>query len=213
MGGKKKRSAQAAPMPAPADKQQASAPPTPEPSRAAPAPVTSGPAAERGEPGGDFAGVPVQSLRPADAPPNAEGHSLTLSPQFPPVRSNPLAPPLQLIDWSAMRAPFTSRGLHLNRRDGDAIESNWINTYQQMRFTWGFPEHIAVKITNLGTAFAYNKALSFTNPTLEEQLDRDLERMLPQSQSLRTIVVPVLTPETTSWMVEKVTGKKIDFTF
>jgi hypothetical protein len=72
---------------------------------------------------------------------------------------------------------------------------------------------VAVKLTNIGTAFAYNQSLSFTNPTLEEQFDRDLERMLPEGKSLGKIVVPILTPDTASWIVEKVSGKKVDFSF
>ena len=210
MSGKKKQVAQAPPTPSPAAAPKA-APPTPEPAAPARKSGAADSAPTSAASGTDFTGVPAQASGAGSGPPFAQ--NLTLSPQFLPQRSNPLAPPLQLIDWSAMRAPFTSRGLPLSREDGNAIETNWINTYRQMRFTWGFPEEIAIKITNLGTAFAYNKALSFTNPTLEEQFDRSLEKTLPQGQSLRTIVVPVLTPDTTSWIVEKVTGKKLDFTF
>ena len=211
MGDKKKRVAQATPAPTQA-KPQSPAPPVPVQPTPARKPTPSTPGPSPGATGADFTGVPAQS--PEDAGGSlVPGEGYTLSPQFLPTGLDPLAPPVQLMDWSAMRAPFLTRGLRLGARDGEMIERNWIGTYNQLRFTWGLSNDIAVKLTNIGTAFAYNNSLSFTNPTLDEQFDRDLERMLPQGQSLGKIVVPILTPDTTSWIVEKISGKKIDFTF
>lgn len=211
MSGKKKRVAQATPTPAPA-KPQTPAPPVPVQPAPAQKPTPSAPVPSPEATGADLTGVPAQS-------PEAAGNSLqpgngfTLSPQLLPMGRDPLAPPVQLIDWSAMRAPFLTHGLRLGAKDGAELEGNWINTYNQLRFTWGLSSDIAVKLTNIGTAFAYDKALSFTNPSLDEQFDRDLEKRLPPGQSLGKIVVPILTPDTTSWIVEKVSGKKFDFRF
>ena len=46
-----------------------------------------------------------------------------------------------------------------------------------------------------------------------QKFDRDTERSLGPGKKLSKFVVPVITPDTLSWAVEKVSGKKLDFHF
>jgi hypothetical protein len=167
--------------------------------------------------GKDFSEVPVQSAdkkpdeKPSDtpqaAPRAATGGEPGTQQWTPPKVTVPHDP----IDWFAMRQPFTDRGLPLTLRDADQIRQNWSLTYRNMVPIFG-PD-LAVKIANLGTPIAYDFALARDNPTQIEKFDMETEKMLPPGKKLGKIVVPIITPDTLSWSVEKLTGKKIDFRF
>lgn len=120
--------------------------------------------------------------------------------------------PKDPIDWFAMRQPFLNRGVPLTARDGAQIEQNWMFTYNNM-ISLGLDTDMAAKIANFGTPIAYDFALKRDNPTQIEIFDAELEKTLPAGQSLRKIVVPVVTPDTLNFIVKKTTGKDIDFRF
>lgn len=122
------------------------------------------------------------------------------------------ASPGDQIDWFAMRQPFLNHGLPLTGRDGDQITLNFRNSVTMMR-NWGMPQDLAIKAANLGLAFAYDTQLGLESPNTLEKFDRDTERMLGPGKKLGKLVVPIVTPDTLSWAVEKVSGKKIDFRF
>jgi len=217
------------PQPAPAPPQPKAAAPAKKaaPPQATPAPKPAGedkdtPAATTptpGDQGKDFSEVPVQSAdkkpdeKPTDTPlaapqltpgGGAGGGPLQLTPPRITVPADP-------IDWFAMRKPFTDRGLSLTARDGDQIQQNWTMTYRNMVPIFG-PE-LSVKIANLGTPIAYDFALARDNPTQIEKFDMETEKMLPPGKKLGKVIVPIITPDTLSWTVEKLTGKKVEFRF
>ena len=158
-----------------------------------------------GERGTDLSDVPVQSAdkEPDLTPKDAEG---------PPRPSTTPLSAKDPIDWFGMRQPFLNRGLPLTGRDADQIQMNWTFTYNNL-LRWGFTPELSVKIANIGTPVAYDFALARDHPTQVEKFDMETERMLPPGKKLGKIVVPIITPDTLSWTVEKVTGKKIDFRF
>jgi hypothetical protein len=143
--------------------------------------------------------------KPSDTPDTSAG------PETDPKKSK-VTVPADPIDWFAMRQPFLNRGVPLTSRDGDQIRQNWTMTYNNL-LGWGFGPDLSLKIANLGTPLAYDFAMARDNPTQIEKFDMETERMLPPGKKLGKIVVPILTPDTLSWSVEKLTGKKIDFHF
>ena len=192
--------------PDPAAKQPA--PPEAAPTQTAGDKQTPEPTPTPGEGGTDLSDVPVQS---ADKKPD-------LTPKDPGAAEGPapatftLQPSKDPIDWFGMRQPFLNRGLPLTGRDADQIQTNWTFTYNNL-LRWGFTPELSVKIANIGTPVAYDFALSRDHPTQVEKFDMETEKMLPPGKKLGKIVVPIITPDTLSWTVEKVTGKKIDFRF
>jgi hypothetical protein len=191
------------------------------PPQGAPAPKTGGdarqpaeaPAPTPGEQGTDLSEVPMAASdkkpdeKPSDSPAVAAS-DVEVGPPRAPQATVPTDP----IDWFAMRRPFTNRGLSLTAADEAQIERNWTMTYKNL-LGWGVPSDLSIKIANLGTPLAYDFALKRDNPTVLEKFDMETEKMLPRGKSLGKIVVPVLTPDTLSWSVEKLTGKKFDFRF
>jgi hypothetical protein len=203
---KKKTPAPApAPQKAPDPAAKQPAPPETAPTQAAgDKPVAEAtPAPDEG--GTDLSDVPVQSadakldLTPKDTGPAPMTFTTPLGPKDP-------------IDWFGMRQPFLNRGLPLTGRDADQIQTNWTFTYNNL-LRWGFTPELSVKIANIGTPVAYDFALSRDHPTQIEKFDMETEKMLPPGQKLGKIVVPIITPDTLSWTVEKITGKKVDFRF
>lgn len=128
-------------------------------------------------------------------------------------RATPLlAGKLDPIDWASMRQPFLTHDLPLTGRDVDQISLNFYNSVGMLK-GWGVPEPTALKLANLGLAFAYDTQLGLESPNTLEKFDRDTERSLGPGKKLGKFVVPVITPDTLSWAVEKVSGKKLDFHF
>ena len=128
-------------------------------------------------------------------------------------RATPLlAGKLDPIDWASMRQPFLTHGLPLTGRDADQIGVNFYNSVGQLK-GWGVPEPTAIKLANLGLAFAYDTQLGLESPNTLEKFDRDTERSLGPGKKLGKFVVPVITPDILSWAVEKVGGGKHDFHF
>ena len=123
-----------------------------------------------------------------------------------------LGPGLDPIDWFSMRQPFLTHSLPMTGRDVDQISLNFYNSVGMLR-GWGVPEGPALKLANLGLAFAYDTQLALESPNTLEKFDRDTERSLGPGKKLGKFVVPVITPDTLSWAVEKVSGKKLDFRF
>lgn len=123
-----------------------------------------------------------------------------------------LGPGLDPIDWASMRQPFLTHSLPMTGRDVDQISLNFYNSVGMLR-GWGVPEGPALKLANLGLAFAYDTQLALESPNTLEKFDRDTERSLGPGKKLGKFVVPVITPDTLSWAVEKVSGKKLDFRF
>lgn len=215
------------PQPAPAPPQPKAAAPAKkaEPPQPTPAPKPAGedkstPTATTptpGDQGKDFSEVPVQSAdkkpdeKPSDTPLAAPKSDPGGASETPGATRPKVTVPADPIDWFAMRKPFLDRGLPLTARDGDQIQQNWTMTYRNMVPLFG-PE-LSVKIANLGTPLAYDFALARDNPTQIEKFDMETERMLPPGKKLGKIVVPILTPDTMGWAVEKLTGKKVDFRF
>jgi len=176
---------------------KSSAPATPQqaPPQAGPSPAAAGPGSDAA--GRDFSQVPAQSgplRQPAD-----DAFRLP-------------AAPLSLIDWSAMRKPFLTRGVALDTAGIGMIETNWMFTYNQMA-RLGFSPDRAIAIANFGTPIAYDFSLQRDHPTVFEESDRQLEKMMPAGKKIGTITVPLITPDTLGWVTEKVTGKKYDFRF
>jgi hypothetical protein len=207
--------AQPAKTPAPVGQQ--SAQPQPDPAQtAAPAP------AEQGQdysetaavtPGATPPPATAGPIKPLLVPPSA------LQPPVPgmpnaldPDRFKLTFDPPSLIDWSAMRQPFLTRGVPLGAMDAGMIEQNWVYSYNNM-VRWGLSADIAAKLANIGTPLAYDFSMARDYPTTEERFDRELEKMLPPGQKLGKFVVPVITPDTLNWAVKQVTNKDIDFRF
>jgi len=111
-----------------------------------------------------------------------------------------------------MRQPFLTRGVPWTGREMDDVQVNWTFTYNNL-LRWGIPMDLSIKIANIGTPIAYDFAMARDNPTQIEKFDMETERMLPVGKKLGKFVIPVITPETLSWSVEKITGKKLDFRF
>lgn len=214
------------PQPAPAPPQhkpvvtpKKSAPPQPAPQKQAGqdknTPVGTTPTP--GDQGKDLSEVPVESTdkkpdkKPSDTPLASPSSTASAASGTPNFLSPKITVPTDPIDWLAMRRPFLNRGLPLTGRDADEIQLNWSRSYRQMLPLFG-PD-LSVKIANLGTPLAYDFALARDNPTQIEKFDMETERLLPPGKKLGKIVVPVITPDTLGWAVEKLTGKKVDFNF
>jgi hypothetical protein len=201
-----------APTPAPAQKPPApakqAAPPQPAPAAPATEEKTAAPAPTAEPTGGagkDLSQVPAEA--PATpAPPAGEKSSVSMPPRL----KLPGAP--DPIDWFAMRQPFLTRGVPWTGREMDDVQVNWTFTYNNL-LRWGIPMDLSIKIANIGTPIAYDFAMARDNPTQIEKFDMETERMLPVGKKLGKFVIPVITPETLSWSVEKITGKKLDFRF
>lgn len=213
------------PVPAPPQQKPATTAKQAAPPQAQPAPKAAGqdkntPEAATptpGDQGKDLSEVPVQSAdkkpdeKPSDTPLAAPQNAGGTGSETPQVTPPKVTVPADPIDWFAMRKPFTDRGLPLTLRDADQIQQNWTLTYRNMVPILG-PD-LALKIANIGTPIAYDFALARDNPTQIEKFDMETEKLLPPGKKLGKIVVPIITPDTMSWTVEKLTGKKIDFRF
>jgi outer membrane protein OmpA-like peptidoglycan-associated protein len=152
--------------------------------------------------------------------PNAAGPNL-----FPPITAgggttpapspwNFTVPPLRdpaTIDWSAMRDPFTSRGLRLEERDAKQLELNWWTSYQFFRGL-GLDPSQASWAANKGTAFAYDTQLAKDSPNVFDLNQRQWEQSLPPG-SWKIGPVPLITPSTLGVIAEKIFKKKINFEF
>lgn len=135
---------------------------------------------------------------------------LTLSPH---LFQMPATTVTNLIDWSAMTAPFAQRGMRLDPADQRSIEQYWTYSYR-MLLGLGLSPDLAISVSNLGLPIAYDHELARDHPTTEERLDLQIDKMLPPGQKPPTrIVVPLLTPATLHWMTKEITGKDIDFHF
>ncbi len=206
-----------APAKAPDPPAKEAAPPQAEPKpigdeKKAPEAATPVPA----EQGKDLSEVPVQSPDKKAADPEAKpDEQPSETPQSAPEigpKKKLATKPADPIDWFAMRQPFLNRGVPLTPRDGDQIVTNWMFTYNNMT-RLGFDPVMAGKIANFGTPIAYDMAMKRDNPTQIEKFDAETEKMLPAGKGLNKIVVPIITSDSLSWMVEKTTGKKIEFRF
>jgi len=215
------------------DKKKPAAPPakTPDPpARTTSPPTTPAPAAGQGArddappptPAVDanFADVPVSAdeSRPVTGPTVAPGlPELTLPPLLPDYKAPPPAlappftlPPLPPIDWLEMRRPFLTRGVPFGDREQGEIEMQWTRTYQMM-IGLGMGPGLSLKIANTATPIAIDNALKYDNPTLAEQSDRDMEKML--GKPVGTFTVNIITPGTLGAAIKLVTGKTVDLTF
>ncbi len=208
------------PEPAPAP-----APKAPDPAAKQPAPPASAPKAGEGEKkapeaptpapaeqGKDLSEVPVQTAEKPPAEMPSETTDATGGGAKSEEEKKKATKPADPIDWLAMRQPFLDRGVPLSGRDGEQIQQNWTMTYNNM-VNIGLDPALAVKITNIGVPVAYGFAMARDNPTQIEKFDAETEKMLPQGKKLGKVVVPIITPDTLSFAIEKVSGKKIDFRF
>lgn len=163
------------------------------------------------EQGTDLSEVPVQSSekKPDEKPSETTDASAEAATD---PNKKKVTVPADPIDWFAMRQPFLNRGVPLTGRDGEQIEQNWTMAYNNM-MRFGFGSDLSIKIANFGTPIAYDFALARDNPTQIEKFDSETEKMLPPGKKLGKFVVPILTPDTMSFAVEKITGKKLDFRF
>jgi hypothetical protein len=119
-------------------------------------------------------------------------------------------PDLSQIDWYELRTPFTSRGVVLDDRDIGAIQQQWTNTYNLLRGL-GIPPARAAQIANLGLAHAYDTQLGLERPNLFDLSEREQEMLYPDET--RTPIVPIITPEILSTVVEKLFGEEVEFRF
>ncbi len=207
------------PEPAPA----ATKAPDPPAKQAAPPQAAPGPKAGTGEQtpeaatpipaeqGKDLSEVPVQSAeKKPDEKPSETTDASGEAANDP--NKKKVTVPTDPIDWFAMRQPFLNRGVPLTGRDGEQIKQNWTMTYNNM-MRFGFTPDLSIKIANIGTPIAYDFAMARDNPTQIEKFDMETEKMMGPGKKLGKIVVPILTPDTLSFAVEKITGKKLDFRF
>ncbi|MBL8237752.1 MAG: hypothetical protein JNM66_10055 [Bryobacterales bacterium] len=199
--------APAAPTTQPAQKQpQPAAPPVP---TAAPDAnkEANKPAPADNPPGANLSEVPVTSPVSPEGPRPASVWS-------PPPNFFKLDPPsLELMDWAALRKPFLDRGAMMSGRDGASIETSWMQFYKGMFWATGNTK-LAAAYANFAIPNYIDLSLRADGySTTVERFDRETERLLPPGQGLGKIVVPLITPDTLSWSVEKLTGKKIDFHF
>ncbi len=193
--------------PAPPAKEAAAPQPAPETQTAAP---VEGPQPAPSAGGKDVSGVPVETAKPDEKPTEAAAPA-PAGRQF--QMPAPVTVPIDPIDWFAMRQPFVNRGVFLNDRDGDQIETNWMYFYGNM-MRLGFGPDLSAKIANFQTPIYYDLALRADgNLTQIERFDMETEKMLPPGQGLGKITVPVLTPDSLSFMVKQVSGKDINFRF
>jgi hypothetical protein len=183
-------------------------PKVPDPPAKQATPPAGAPTTQAGAP--EKAQAPAAPVRPLDltltppsllTPPNGASPGFTL----PPANKDP-------IDWFGMRQPFLTHGLPMTAQDGDQLASNFHYSLRLLQ-NWGMPPDLAIKVTNLGLSFAYDTQLGRESPNTLEKFDADTEKMLGPGKTLGKLVVPVITPDTLGWAVEKVTGKKIDFRF
>jgi hypothetical protein len=209
----KKKAPAAAPAKAPAPPAKTAAPPQAD---ATPAPT---PAPEQTQQGVDFSQTPAKQagsltdpikpfkIDPAFLPPPVPGLA-----EASPDRFKLTFDPPSLIDWSAMRQPFLTRGVQLGGRDADMMEHNWVFSYNQM-VGWGLSPELAAKVANIGTPLAYDFSLSRDYPTTEEKMDQDIEKRMGPGKKLGKFVVPIITPDTLNWIFKTTLKKDIDFRF
>jgi hypothetical protein len=200
-------------QPAPAKQQ---APPQGTPQQTPAQTPGSTPAPANPDAGRDFSGIPTgpqlkldPTLFGADGPGSMGPGGQTLPPDFFKLRTDPIG----LIDWSAMRGPFYSRGTFLDTRDIDDITLNWRYSVHNLT-ALGLPLDLAVKVTNLGLPMAYDYSLSHDFPNAEERMDQAFNKLLPAGKAMPTkYVVPIITPDTLNWVTKKLIGKDVDFHF
>lgn len=129
-------------------------------------------------------------------------------PALDPFQLPPLQRPGAVIDWGAMRDPFTSRGIRLGANDVDAIEQNWNNAYL-WALKLGLDPSLASLAANKLTAVGYDIQLGKDFPNFWDKVDLE-DKKLGITKSPN---IPILTPETLGFLAEHVFHKKVDLRF
>src|SRR5262249_48531947 len=111
-------------------------------------------------------------------------------PAYDPFSLPPVVRPPGTIDWSALRDPFTSRGIRLNDRDVTTVEQNWNNAYLWALGLGFSPESASTAATKL-TAIAYDIQLGKENPNFWDKVDQE-DKKLGITKSPN---IPIITPE------------------
>jgi outer membrane protein OmpA-like peptidoglycan-associated protein len=129
-------------------------------------------------------------------------------PAYDPFKLPPAVRPPGLIDWGALRDPFTSRGIRLSDRDGASVEQNWNNAY-----LWalgiGLSPQAAATAANKLTAAAYDIQLGKENPNLWDKVDQEDKKL----GITKSPIVPIITPETLKFLGKKLFNRDIDLRF
>ena len=110
------------------------------------------------------------------------------------------------LDWSALRAPFTLRGVRLDDRDTRAIEQNWWSAYSFYR-NLGFKPSDATWAANKSTPIALDNWISRQNPNQWDRFEQDWERdkaiFRPGQKEFRTPIVPIMNDAIWEWIKGK----------
>jgi hypothetical protein len=116
--------------------------------------------------------------------------------------------PPGVMDWSALRGPFTNRGLRLSERDLQGVQDNWNRTY-----LWGIglglsPDTASLAANKLTTA-AYDIQLAKENPNFWDRVDQEDTRL----GISKSPMVPVITPESMRFLSKTLFKRDLDLSF
>ena len=125
--------------------------------------------------------------------------------QTPPPLLRPLVPSLSMkdVDWESMQDGFRSRGLSLDSRWGNAIESHFQYSYNL--FSVILPHDLSVKAANAATGFVLDDHLGRSSPNVLDRSNREFKFFYPDEKHL---VLPVLSSDILNGIYKWVSGKE-----
>jgi outer membrane protein OmpA-like peptidoglycan-associated protein len=106
----------------------------------------------------------------------------------------PVKPP-GLLDWSALREPFTSRGLRLNDYEIGVVQDNWNRAYLWALGIGLSPDNASLAASKL-TATAYDLQLGKDYPNFWDKIDQEDKRL----GISKSPMIPIITPETLKFL-------------
>ncbi|MGC9969996.1 MAG: DUF4157 domain-containing protein [Bryobacteraceae bacterium] len=129
-------------------------------------------------------------------------------PAYNPFQLPPLMRPPGVIDWSAMREPFTSRGIRLNDNDINSVEQNWNNAYLWV-LGIGLDPSTAATAANKLTSIAYDIQLGKEFPNFWDKVDQEDKKL----GITKSPIIPIVTPETLRFLSKKIFHRDLDLRF
>ncbi|MEO8659571.1 MAG: DUF4157 domain-containing protein [Bryobacteraceae bacterium] len=123
----------------------------------------------------------------------------------PPPLLRPLVPSLSMrdVDWESMQGSFRSRGLSLDLRWGDSIETHFQYSYNWFRVI--LPHDLSVKAANIATGFVLDDQLSRSSPNAIDRSNQEFKFFYPDEKHL---VLPVLSSDILNGIYKWVSGKE-----
>lgn len=129
-------------------------------------------------------------------------------PAYDPFTLSPVHRPPGIVDWGALREPFTNRGIRLSNRDIDGVQDNWNRAYLWV-LGLGFGPDTATMAANKLTSAAYDIQLAKEQPNFWDKVDQEDKRL----GISKSPMVPIVTPETLKFVSKSIFKVDLDLRF